>query len=380
MEIVSKSKCSGCHACYNICPKDAITMVCDKDEFKYPQIDEDLCIHCNLCKKVCPILKDIKIENDIHAYACINKNNEVRKNSSSGGIFYLLAENILSKNGVVFGARFNDDFDVVHDYIEKIEDISLFQGSKYVQSTIHISYKKVKDFLENNRLVLFTGTPCQIEGLLGYLQKDYSNLITQDIICHGVPSPKVFKLYKESIKKKYDRNIKNIYFRKKTNGWQDFNMRIEFDDIKYESSHDHDDYMRAFLKDLSLRESCYQCDAKKIHRLSDITLADFWGIDNVIPEMNDDMGTSLVIVNSLKGNQIFSDIKNKMIFKEVDYKKSVSFNIALNQSVTRPKNRELYLNNVTINNFSKITNKYAKTTILMRFIKKVKKFCKRIIN
>ena len=144
MEIVSKSKCSGCHACFNICPKDAITMVSDENGFKYPQIDENLCVHCNLCKKVCPVLKDIKKENDIHAYACINKNDEVRKNSSSGGVFYLLAENILSKNGVVFGARFNDDFDVVHDYIEKIEDISLFQGSKYVQSTIHDSFKKAK--------------------------------------------------------------------------------------------------------------------------------------------------------------------------------------------------------------------------------------------
>ena len=190
-------------------------MVPDDNGFKYPYIDEELCIHCNLCKKVCPILKNIIKENDIHAYACINKDDEIRKNSSSGGIFYLLAKNILSRNGVVYGARFNDDFDVVHDYIERIEDISLFQGSKYVQSSINDSYKQAKKFLDNNRLVLFTGTPCQIEGLLGYLQKDYANLITQDIVCHGVPSPKLFKLYKENIKNKYQDDITKINFRKK---------------------------------------------------------------------------------------------------------------------------------------------------------------------
>lgn len=371
MEIVSKSKCSGCHACFNICPKDAITMVSDENGFKYPQIDENLCVHCNLCKKVCPVLKDIKKENDIHAYACINKNDEVRKNSSSGGVFYLLAENILSKNGVVFGARFNDDFDVVHDYIEKIEDISLFQGSKYVQSTIHDSFKKAKKFLDSNRLVLFTGTPCQIEGLLSYLQKDYPNLITQDFICHGVPSPKVFTFYKENIECKYNDKIKNIYFRSKPHGWKDFYMSIDFENNHYESSHDDDVYMKAFLNDISLRESCYQCNAKKKHRLSDITLADFWGIENVLPELDDDKGTSLVIINSISGKQLFEEIKNQIIYREVEYEKAIAHNPSLYQSVNRPKNRDTYLNSVTANNLNNVTKKYTKVSIFKKVIHKI---------
>lgn len=372
MEIVSKSKCSGCHACFNICPKDAITMVSDENGFKYPQIHENLCVHCNLCKKVCPVLKDIKKENDIHAYACINKNDEVRKNSSSGGIFYLLAENILSKNGVVFGARFNDDFDVVHDYIEKIEDISLFQGSKYVQSTIHDSFKKAKKFLDSNRLVLFTGTPCQIEGLLSYLRKDYSNLITQDIVCHGVPSPKLFKLYKENIKQIYKDDITKINFRKKTNGWKHYHVKINLNNQNYEIDHDDDVYMKAFLNDIALRESCYQCNAKKKHRLSDITLADFWGIENILPELDDDKGTSLVIINSILGKQIFNEIKNQIIYKEVDYEKAIVNNPSLYQSVNRPKNRDAYLNNVTVDNLTSITKKYTTESIFKKVVRKIK--------
>ena len=371
MEIVSKARCSGCHACYNVCPKEAITMISDENGFKYPQIDENLCIHCNLCKKVCPVLKDIKQENDIHAYACINKDDNIRQNSSSGGIFYLLAQNVLSKNGVVFGARYNDEFDVVHDYIENVNDIHLFQGSKYVQSTVHNSFKKAKKFLDSNRLVLFTGTPCQIEGLLSYLQKDYSNLITQDIVCHGVPSPKLFKLYKENIKYKYSDDITKINFRNKANGWKHYHVKIDFNNQNYEIDHDDDVYMKAFLNDIALRDSCYQCNAKKKHRLSDITLADFWGIENVLPEMDDDKGTSLVIVNSVLGSQLFEEIKDQIIYKEVDYEKAIASNPSLYQSVNRPKNRDAYLNNVTVDNLTNITKKYTTESIFKKVIHKI---------
>ena len=374
MEIVSKSKCSGCHACFNICPKDAITMAPDENGFKYPQIDEDLCVHCNLCKKVCPILRDVKKENDLHAYACINKDDEIRMNSSSGGMFYLLAKNVLSKNGVVFGARYNDDFDVVHDYIEKVKDIQLFQGSKYVQSSINGSYKKAKKFLDDNRLVLFTGTPCQIEGLLSYLQKDYPNLITQDIICHGVPSPKLFKLYKENIQNKYGDDITKINFRKKINSWKNYEISIDLKNHHYEISYNDDVYMKAFLNDIALRDSCYQCNAKKKHRLSDITLADFWGIESVLPEMDDDKGTSLVIINSISGKQLFEEIKNQIIYREVEYEKAIAHNPSLYQSVNRPKNRDTYLNNVTADNLNAITKKYTKVSIFKKVIRKIKKY------
>lgn len=372
MKIVSKSKCSGCHACFNICPKDAITMVPDENGFKHPQIDEDLCVHCNLCKKVCPILKEVKKENDIHAYACINKDDEIRMNSSSGGMFYLLAKNVLSKNGVVFGARFNDDFDVIHDYIEKNEDIHLFQGSKYVQSSINDSYKKAKKFLDEDRLVLFTGTPCQIEGLLSYLQKDYSNLITQDIICHGVPSPKLLRLYKENIKSKYNDNITKINFRKKTMSWKNYEMSIDLKHHYYEVSHNDDVYMKAFLNDIALRDSCYQCSAKKKHRLSDITLADFWGIETVLPEMDDDKGTSLVIINSVSGKQLFEEIKSQIKYKEVEYEKAIANNPSLYQSVNRPQKRDIYLKKITADNLNSITKKYTRVSIFKKVIRKIK--------
>ena len=373
MKIVEKKDCSGCSACFNICPKKAITMIPDENGFKYPNIDLNLCVHCNLCKKVCPILTNTKIEKKIHAYACINNNKNVRLNSSSGGIFYLLAENVIKKGGIVFGAKFNDKLKVEHDYIDKLDDINKFQGSKYVQSTINDSYKKVKAFLENGRLVLFTGTPCQIEGLFCYLQKTYSNLITQDIICHGTPSPKVFEIYKKYLEKKYNDKIVSVNFRKKTNGWKDFSITVGFENNYYEQSHSKDCYMQAFLNNISLRESCYQWHSKKKYRLSDITLADFWGIENILPDIDDDFGTSLVITNSTIGEKIFSEISNSLKFSEVDYDEATKYNIAATQSVYKPIKRKFYLKKVSFENINTITASYSKMTFMEKIYRKFKK-------
>lgn len=191
IKIEDKSKCSGCHACYSICEKKAIIMKEDKKGFKYPSVNKEKCTNCNLCEKVCPILNNQTISNEPIAYACYNKNEKVRLESSSGGIFSLISAEILKKDGVVFGASFNNEFMIEHTCIESIEELYKFRGSKYVQSIIGDTYKKAKEFLKHGKYVLFTGTPCQIEGLLKYLGKDYDNLYTQDIICHGVPSPNV---------------------------------------------------------------------------------------------------------------------------------------------------------------------------------------------
>ena len=280
IDIQEKNKCCGCHACYNKCPKNAIEMIEDEKGFKYPKINNEKCINCGLCDKVCPIINNPKIQNEPKAYACINKDEKIRMQSTSGGIFTLLATVIINKGGVVFGASFNNDFKVIHTYTETIEELEKFRGSKYLQSDINNSYKKAKDFLDNDRFVLFTGTPCQIEGFKSFLGKEYEKLYLQDIICHGVPSPKVWDEYKKYRENKAGAKLKGMSFRSKYGTtWGKYHVNMKFENDKnYDMFHNDDVYMKAFLNHLSLRESCTDCKFKKKNRLSDITLADFWGI------------------------------------------------------------------------------------------------------
>ncbi len=373
-EIVEKSKCSGCHACFNICPQNAVEMIEDeKTGFKYPSINHDKCIDCGMCKKACPILNKTEVENRHNAYACYNKNLEERKNSSSGGIFILLAKYIISQNGVVFGASFDENLNVIHTCADGIEDINKFMGSKYVQSTIGESYKKAKEFLDNGRIVYFSGTPCQIEGLKSYLGKDYSNLYTQDIICHGVPSPKVWNIYLKYRNK--EERPSNINFRDKDNGWAFFNLKIKYINNVYIKNHNEDLYMKSFLKNYSLRESCYNCSFKKYYRNSDITLADFWGVNKLCPEMYDKYGTSLVIVSSDKGRELLNRIDENIVLKEVDFDSAVNRNIPYTKSVKMPNDREMFFDDLDKLEFDSLINKYIKKpSLVKRILGKVKKF------
>lgn len=379
IEIKNKMDCCGCYACCNICPKNAIEMIEDDNGFKYPKVDKEKCINCNLCEKVCPILSQTKVENKIKvAYACINKNVKERLNSSSGGIFSLLAKNILNKNGIVFGAMFNNEWDVVHGYIETYEDIDKLQGSKYVQSTIGNSYKKVKEFLEKDRYVLFTGTPCQIEGLKNFLGKEYEKLITQDVICHGVPSPKAWKKYKEYRIKKDKENPKKISFRNKDNGWSNFNMKFSYEKSNYKKNQQTDLFMQAFLRNTILRDSCYNCHFKKKDRVSDITLADFWGIDRILPDFYDNNGVSLVIVNSEKGKILFEKIKNDIKCREVDLLQAIKYNPSMVKSVKADPKREEFFENIDNYDFNKLVNKFtSKPVFIKRVLSRVKKYYKK---
>lgn len=375
--ICDKNLCTGCTACFNICPNNAIYMEESSEGFTYPVIDKEKCISCGLCTKVCPILNNVKIENKPVAYACINKDEKVRNLSSSGGIFTVLAEEILKNDGVIFGATFDEEYNVVHEYIEKKEDLEKLRGSKYVQSSINDTYKRTKEFLENNRYVLFTGTPCQIEGLKKYLQKDYKKLYTQDIICHGVPSPKVWKKYLEYRKNKDKQKPQNISFRNKDNGWKLFNTKFEYSKFEYKQNQNEDIYMQAFLKNTSLRNSCYNCSFKKKNRVSDITLADFWGIENVLPEMDDNKGTSLVIVNSNKGEEFFEKIKNNINYKEVDLDEAIKYNKSMIESVKQDKNRKKFFENLDKMKFDKLVKKYTyKRGIIKRIYSKIKNILK----
>ena len=380
-EVTDKKLCSGCHACYSVCPKRCISMKADSEGFCYPNIDESKCIDCGMCKRVCPILNK-HIGSRGQAYACINKDENIRMRSSSGGVFTLIAEYVINCGGVVFGAAFDDELNVCHTDIKSSEGLEKLRGSKYLQSKIGDTYKKAKEYLIKGRTVLFTGTPCQISGLKTYLGKDYDNLITQDLICHGAPSPKVWKKYLEYLSriknKKTDKNYKPE-FRDKSTGWVRYSMSVFFEpNERYTQRIGDNLYMKAFLNDLILRPSCYNCHSKSLERESDITLADFWGIEKLLPEMFDDKGTSLVFINSLKGQKIFESISDKMIYKAADIDEAVKYNPAAYKSCAMNKKRDKFMSEINAENFDKIVKKYTKQNLFKKCLVKFKIIIKRM--
>lgn len=370
IQIINKSECCGCHSCENICPKKCITMEKDDEGFLYPKINEDKCIGCDLCEKVCPVINDIDIEpfNSI-AYACKNRNENIRLNSSSGGVFWLLCKAIISNNGVVFGAAFDEKFNVRHSFAETLYECEQYRGSKYVQSIIGDMYFKVKKFLDSGKIVLFSGTQCQIKGLSLYLQKKYINLITVDIICHGVPSPNVFELYKEYLKKtiNYNSEITSIKFRDKEKGWKEFSCVAEFDnENRYSKTLKEDIFMRGFLKDLYLRPSCYNCKAKNYKSTSDISLADYWGVENKHSEFDDDKGISLVLVNTEKGKKILSSITDEVNIIETDLQYAIDNNPCIVRSVKYNPRREDFFKLIKKKDIEICINKCIEPNLIMR--------------
>lgn len=381
IEISDKSLCSGCAACSMACSKKCITMQSDEEGFRYPVVDNKICINCGLCEKTCPIINKKDSQDGIRiSYAAINKDENIRLSSSSGGIFYALAQIVIEDDGIVFGAKFDDGFRVVHDFADNIDDLSKFQGSKYVQSDVRESYVKAKNFLDEGKRVLFTGTPCQIGGLKAFLRKDYDNLICQDIICHGVPSPMVWDKYLKFREQRAISKSKDIFFRNKDFGWKRYSVKFNFENnSKYVESLDKDLYMISFVKNASLRPSCFNCAFKTEDRQADITLADFWGIENILPEMYDNKGTSLVIVHSQKGKKIFDNLFEKIDFYEVDFKKAIFYNSAMIKSVPYNSIRKIFLREITDKTFDKTVNKYLGDKLLLK-IKKILKKCLKIIR
>lgn len=341
IEIINEKECSGCHACYSVCIKECISMQEDNEGYLYPSVDKNKCINCGICNQKCPILNKNKRNESIVAYACYSNNNSIRIQSSSGGMFSLLAEQILNQGGVVFGAKYDDDFNVVHDYTESIDELYKFRGSKYVQSIIGENLKITKKFLDEGRLVLFSGTPCQVDGLIRFLGKEYENLITIDIICHGVPSKKVWNLYKECIDINGD--IESVNFRDKSVSWEDYGFKITYKNRpEFKQLAKDNLYMRGFVNDFYLRPSCYDCKFKGINRSSDITLGDFWGIDNILPKLNDKKGTSIVIIQNNKGKNLFDKILENITFKEVDINQVVKYNKSIIESPIKSDKRDKF--------------------------------------
>lgn len=366
IEIKNKSECNGCHACQSVCPKKCITMSCDELGFRYPEVNKDVCIECGLCVKKCPMLSDKENEKFTgKVFAAYNKNDTVRKSSSSGGVFTLLATDIIRRGGVVFGASFDSDFSLSHICVGKEEDLHLLRGSKYLQSKIGTSFHEAKEYLEKNIPVMFTGTPCQIAGLKKYLGKKYENLLTQDVVCHGVPSPYVWKKYLESLEKEYGAKAIKVNFRNKVSGWSNYSVTVDFDNgERYSSPFGKDPYMDAFLSNLSLRDSCYNCKFKHGNIYSDITLGDFWGIQTVLPRFDmQDKGSSIIIVNTVKGYENYKNIENELNAEELfDISPAIKANPCIEAPVAKPKAREWF--------FKSIKKKSLRKTMKRYYIKK----------
>lgn len=373
IEIKEKKDCVGCYACENTCPENCISMTSDNEGFWYPKVDYDQCIKCGKCIEVCPIINKITVKNNPTSYACINKDEPIRLQSSSGGVFTLLAEQVIADGGVIFGAGFNKNFEVEHSYVEIKEDIEKFRGSKYVQSKIGKTYKQARVFLRSGRRVLFTGTPCQIGGLKSYLKQPYENLLCLDIICHGVPSPYIWKKYVVYQENRVGSPTRRIAFRQKNEGWKRFSVSFLFkNNTEYRQTLDKDLYMKAFLKNICLRPSCYACEFKTLHRQSDITLADFWGIQHILPEMDDDKGTSLIFVNSEAGQDMVEQIKNNILWQEVDINEAVKYNSAAIKSVESNPKREKFFEELDKNFFDEVVKKYCSHSLLVRIKRKAK--------
>lgn len=338
IEIKDKQACCGCHACVSVCPKHCISMKADEEGFLYPHVDASLCVECGRCEKACPFLHSGESRMPLKVYAARNRQLDVRMASSSGGIFSLLAEEIIRRGGVVFGARFDKDWNVVHDKTETEKGISAFRGAKYVQSVIGNTYREAQAFLRQGRWVLFTGTPCQIRGLYRFLGKNYGNLLTLDTVCHGVPSPLVWQTYLSTLFC-HGEKITSLSMRDKTYGWKQYQMLIQSDSrLLYFGKATHNLYSQGYLADLYLRPSCHVCPVKQGRSGSDITLGDFWGIRRYHPEMDDNRGVSLVLINSTRGMNFFQELD--VSCKEATYEQGLRENPCLERSVPCPDLRQ----------------------------------------
>lgn len=372
--IKSKYDCCGCGACAQRCPHNAIELIQDNEGFLYPQIDESICIDCGLCERVCPIINQELPSEPIKVFAAKNNDENIRQLSSSGGIFTLLATKVINNGGVVFGAIFNAKWEVEHDYTDTIEGLAKFRGSKYVQSKINNNYILAEEYLKDGKQVLFSGTPCQIAGLKRFLRKEYENLICVDIICHGVPSPFIWQKYLEQYNLT---ELSSISFRDKTNSWKRYEVVIrQGEKTLIREDIGKNIYMKLFLSDLCLRPSCSNCSSKSGKSKSDITIADFWGIQHLHPDFDDDKGCNLILINSKKGLNLFNKLECDKI--ETDFNTAIKYNTSYFKSVAEPKYRNYFFDNFDKYGFA-IYDKICKKQ-QPSLIRRIASRCKRMIT
>lgn len=379
-KVIETKRCTGCTACLNICPKKAISMVEGQDGFKYPVIDQEKCINCGICKKTCPVLNTTSNNSINKCYVGYAKDDKTKENASSGGIFPLLANYILDNNGIVIGAAFDESNKLNHIAITNKKELEKLKGSKYLQSDLDNIFTYIKDNIKDNK-ILFVGTPCQVSGLKAFLKKDYENLICIDLVCHGAPSPKLFEKYIKELEQKYNDKLTNYNFRDKSTGWDTYSNTATFKNNKITELNSKNNYMKLFLSDIALRESCYKCNFKLGNKYSDITLGDFWGVSIFYPEMYDNKGVSCIIINTKKGLNIFDIIKKELRYKECTLDKIISSNPSLNISCKYPKKRKSFFDELSFQAIDNLATKYKKNeSLVKKIINRIKKIIKKVIK
>lgn len=380
IQISDKSQCTGCTACQQVCAHRAINMEYDSEGHSYPMVDTQICIDCGLCEKVCPIQHKERIPQDVNldnlkVYAAYNKDNGVRERSTSGGIFTSLSQYILNRGGIVYAARFNDKYHIIHSSFNKIEDIDPYRGSKYAQSELNDTFKSIKSEL-TSRVVLFVGTPCQVAGLKSFLRKEYDNLYTCDFICMGISSSKMWDEYLVDYWK--GKNIERIFFKDKRGGWHQWKMLIKHQEGEYLSSGMEDPFFYSYLTHLSYRPSCLECPFRTCRRLSDFTIADCWGIDKVNPSFDDNKGCTTLILQSRKAELAFSQIKEDLESKlyNIDYVKK--YNPYIVKQIQSHPDREKFYTLYKKSGFKTAASIYCrlrnKQSIIKRIINKLRNF------
>ena len=377
--LINTYDCTGCHACFNRCSLQAIEMRADNEGFLYPFIDENKCINCGSCLDVCPIKKKPSEFNEKDAYAAYAKDDNEHASSSSGGIFAVLARYILKNSGYVCGAAFDEGMTLKHILTNKEDDLNRIKGTKYVQSEINGIYSQIKELLEKGTTVLFGGTPCQVGGLKSYLNKEYNSLLTVDLICHGVPSPMVLSRYLNEVGG--ENVVTGMSFRDKTCGLSDVYLTYDLSNGQtIREKYSESEYIKGFIQNLTIRPSCFRCKFKGLNRCSDITIGDYWGLNDYHPEMITKMGTSAVLIHSLQGKKYYDLVKKDLEYVE-SKPESVSFwNTCVKKSVEYNPSREEFFKNLekmtikeNVNKLYKITeNKPVKMTFANRVIRKVK--------
>ena len=337
-DICDTKKCTGCMACFNVCPVGAISMDYNEKKELSPIIDQEACLHCSMCESICPANNNIDFREPIKTYACWDLDEEKRKTSSSGGIASTLYEKIIEKGGVVFGCYYDNDLKLIFSHSESFDDIQRYKTSKYSQAYIGTSYKEAESFLKEGKEVLFIGTPCQVQGLKNYLRKDYENLYLVDIICHGVPSQNFIDEYIKSLN--LNDKPDNLTFR----GLFDFYFTLyKQDEVLYKKKAKEDEYYYSFLKGLFYRESCYQCRFAQSKRCSDMTIGDFWRLGDKVPfEHDQSLGVTAALINTEKGAKLFDMIKERIFFEQRAVSEAVEGNEQLNAPSKKNENYELF--------------------------------------